>query len=120
MVYTADSPALAALETLTGLNDSGFLSAYVLIPVDIPELAITPVDMTKLPANWRSFPAPPELPLLGDAWMKSKASLVLRVPSSVIQQQFIYLINPQHAELSSLTIGAAQPFTFDDRLLRRP
>jgi RES domain-containing protein len=119
MVYTADSPALAALETLVGLNDYGFLSAFVLFSVDFPEAAAEAIDIANLPANWRSFPAPPELPLIGDTWLKASSSAVLRVPSALIEQQSNYLLNPQHADFSSITIGLPQPFTFDDRLLRR-
>jgi RES domain-containing protein len=119
MVYTADSPALAALEMLTALHDAGFLASYVLISIKFPEAAVTDVVRTQLPAEWHSFPAPPELQRIGDAWLKSNASAALRVPSEVTPQQFNYPLNPKHASFARFATGTPQPFQFDERLLRR-
>jgi RES domain-containing protein len=119
MVYTADSPSLAALELLAGLNDPSFLLGFVLLSLELPDTAVIDLDSDLLPPNWQSFPAPPELPRLGDTWAKAKASLALRVPSAVIPQQSNLLLNPQHERFSSLDFGPPEPFRFDERLLKR-
>lgn len=120
MIYAADSPSLAALELLVGLDDASFLSSFVLRSVDIPDAAIADLKANLLPANWRSYPAPPALARQGDAWIRSSSSLALRVPSVVVPQQSNLLIHPGHPDFRSLVFGAPEPFHLDPRLLRHP
>lgn len=118
MIYAADSPSLAALELLVGLDDTAFLSSFVLLSVDIPDPAIVDLPPDLLPANWRSYPAPPALARQGDAWIRAATSLALRVPSVVVPQQSNLLIHPGHPDFRSLVFGAPEPFPLDPRLLR--
>lgn len=120
MIYAADSPSLAALELLVGLEDAAFLSSFVLLSVDIPDPAIVDLKTDQLPADWRSYPAPPALARYGDAWIRAATSLALRVPSVVVPQQSNLLIHPKHPDFRSLVFGSPEPFHLDPRLLRRP
>jgi RES domain-containing protein len=117
MIYTSDSLALAALELLTRLNDATHLPDFVVIPADLPDALVTEIDLAKLPAHWQSHPAPPELQMLGDAWVKASSSLALRVPSTVVPRQHNYLLNPEHPDFGALKISPPEPFAFDMRLL---
>lgn len=117
MVYTAGSAALAALEMLVHLGRAATLPAYVLIACSFDEALVTRANRATLPANWRSYPAPPELQQLGDAWLRRGTSAVLEVPSAVIPTEPNYLLNPQHADFPSIARTAPQPFEFDLRLL---
>jgi RES domain-containing protein len=119
MVYTADSPSLAALEVLVGLGDASFLPGYVLCSVEIPDAAVETLDPKALPASWQSYPAPPELQRIGDAWLKERQSLALRVPSVVVPRQPNFLLNPAHKAFAKLRVGKAEPFVFDERLMKR-
>jgi len=119
VVYTAGSAALAALEMLVHLGRGAILHAYVLSACSIDEVLISRLDRARLPANWRSYPAVPELQLLGDEWLKSGASAVLEVPSAVIETESNYLLNPLHPDFALITIAAPRPFQFDLRLLAR-
>lgn len=116
-VYTSHSAALAALEMLVHLGRGSILGAYVLIPCTFDAHLMSRLDRKRLPKNWRSYPAPPELQLIGDEWVKSGASAVLEVPSAVIETDSNYLLNPGHATFRSIRIGRPQPFEFDLRLL---
>jgi RES domain-containing protein len=118
MVYTAGSAALAALEMLVHLGRSATLPAYVLIACSFEETLVSRLDRSRLPARWRSYPAPPELQLLGDAWLKSNSSAVLEVPSAVIPTDPNYLLNPGHRDFTSVGVSLPEPFQFDLRLLR--
>jgi len=118
VVYTAEHAALAALEMLVHL-DAAARPAYVLIPCTFPSDLVLRLDRRRLPAAWRSYPAPSALPQLGDAWIKSRASAVLDVPSAVIEMQSNYLLNPAHADFVKVRIGTPGPFDFDSRLLKK-
>jgi RES domain-containing protein len=117
VVYTADSPALAALELLTQLNDATQLPKFVLIPADVPERVVETLDPARLPAAWRSHPAPPELQAIGDAWAKRGATAALRVPSAVEPRQSNLLLSPGHRDFGAIRIGRPEPYAFDLRLL---
>jgi RES domain-containing protein len=116
LVYTAENAALAALEVLVHL-DAAARPAYALIPCTFPAGIVLRLDRRRLPANWRSYPAPAALQQLGDAWFKSGTSAVLDVPSVVIDIQSNYLLNPTHPDFARVKTGKPGPFDFDSRLI---
>lgn len=118
MVYTSQSAALAALELLVHLNNSAVLSSYVLFSVRFDGKLVTTLDRSRLPKNWRTFPAPSALQALGDQWIKSRASLVLAVPSAVVDGEMNFLINPEHPDIGALVVSPPKRFDFDQRLLK--
>ena len=118
VVYTSQSAALAALEMLVHLGRGSILVAYVLIPCTFDDALVSQLDRRRLPKNWRSYPAPPELQLIGDKWVKSGASAVLEVPSAVIETDSNYLLNPHQRDFQTIRVMDPQPFEFDLRLLK--
>lgn len=118
VVYTSGSAALAALEMLVHLGRGAILRAYVLIGCTFEDALVTRLDRTRLPGNWRSYPAPPALPLMGDEWIKTGTSAVLQVPSAVIANDANYLLNPRHREFRAIRILDPQPFAYDPRRLK--
>ena len=117
VVYTSESAALAALEMLVHIGRMSILPAYVVIRCEFDEKLVIDLDRRKLPGHWRTFPAPPALPALGDAWLASGKSPVLRVPSAIVPGESNYLLNPAHPKFARITIGAPERFELDLRLL---
>lgn len=117
-MYTSQSAALAALELLVHLGRGPSLLAYVLIPCMFDKAYVSLLDRRRLPRNWRSYPAPPELQLLGDEWARDGTSAVLEVPSAVIETDSNYLLNPRHRDFQGVRVMHPQPFEFDLRLLK--
>ncbi len=118
MVYSSQSAALAVLELLVHLNNSAVLSSYVLFSAQFDDRLVTTLDRSRLPKNWRTFPAPAGLQVLGDEWVKSRASLVLAVPSAVVDGETNFLINPEHPDIGALVVSPPKRFDFDQRLVR--
>jgi RES domain-containing protein len=120
MVYTAGAQSLAALEMLVHTADPNDLVDldYIMIPVEIDGGMI--LDPPKLPANWRTYPAPPSTMKLGDLWAQGKASVALRVPSVIIPAESNYLLNPAHSLFKGLAFGKPRAFAFDNRLAQQP
>jgi RES domain-containing protein len=118
VVYTSQSAALAALEILVHLGRASILRAYVLIPCTFDDAILSRLDHGRLPQNWRSYPAPPELQLIGDEWANSGTSAVLEVPSAVIEINSNFLLNPQHRDFHAIRVLDPQPFELDVRLLK--
>jgi len=118
LVYTAGSAALATLEMLVHTGNSNILPAYVLVGCSFEARVVLRLDRARLPRDWHSYPARPELQQLGDAWLKDATSAVLEVPSAIIPTESNYLLNPQHADFRSIKIAKPRPFEFDLRSLR--
>ena len=118
LVYTSATQSLAALEMLVHLDDPNDLAAlkFVVIPVEVPEACIG--EASRLPRSWWTYPAPSAAARIGDAWIASGDTPVLRVPSAVVRDEWNYLLNPAHPSFSKLKIGKAKRFAFDSRLSR--
>jgi len=118
MVYAAGSISLAVLELVVHLENTDVLPSYSLCAVHFDDAVVTSVDRSRLPPNWADNPPPPELFAIGDAWIAGESSVVLEVPSAVIESENNYLINPAPPDFKVLTIDPPQPFTLDQRLSR--
>ena len=113
VVYVAESQSLAALEMLAHLDSGDVLRYYVAIPVSFHSGLVVDVDVSSLPKNWRSYPAPRILRAVGDAWVSSGESVVLRAPSVLVPSESNFLLNPHHPDYASLVIGHPLPFSLD-------
>ena len=116
MVYLASSLSLAALELLVHLQSDQVLLRYVSFLVELSSAHVSTLPAAKLPPEWRTYPSPASTKVLGDDWVKSSASLLLEVPSVVVPEESVYLLNPRHPAFNELTIAAPAPFAFDKRL----
>jgi RES domain-containing protein len=116
VVYTAESLALAAVGLFVHLDPSELTAAYVSFPVTIPPgLPVQQIDVVKLPSDWRTDPALPDLAQIGQQWFDGANTAVLQVPSAVVPQESAFVLNPSHPDFAKLQIGQAQPFQFDPR-----
>lgn len=117
MVYTAGSKSLATLELLVHLDNTSVLPSFSSCPVDFDDSLVELIDPATLPRDWRQSPAPISLQDMGDDWISRGSSVVLRVPSAVIESEYNYLINPVHSDFKKLLIGSMEVFKLDPRLI---
>lgn len=119
MVYAAESISLAAFEMLVHLPQEALLyNLYVRIPVEFDEKQVTTLKRSKLPANWKDNPPDESTQKIGLDWAQSQKNMVLNVPSSVIPEEYNYLINPLHPDFKKIKIGNADSFHFDERIIK--
>lgn len=114
VVYAATSRALAALEVLVHLEIRHAPPGFVLIPADVPDELIA--DLGEPPPGWDALPPGDVSRRAGKAWLESRRSVALRVPSIVVRGEHNVLLNPLHPELERVEIGRPEPFAFDPRL----
>jgi RES domain-containing protein len=118
-VYCSSSLALAALETLAHMEQRDLPAGLVSIRADIPTgIGVDQLELSKLPRNWRRYPAPVAVRRLGMDWLKAGLTAVLRVPSALISEEYNYLVNPSHPDASKIVVYPAVPFRFDIRISR--
>ena len=117
VVYMSESLSLCALETLTHMVKMHMMQGYKCVWVEIPDELITIVEPEALPADWRAVPASKSTKKIGDEWLSSQRTPVLKVPSTVIPVENNFVLNPSQPVFDELTIGDVQDFEFDERLL---
>jgi len=81
-------------------------------------MPVADIPSGDLPKNWRADPARKRLQAIGDGWLVSQASAVLRVPSAVVLGEFNYLLNPFHPDSRNLQIKGPENFSIDKRLIK--
>ena len=118
MVYASSSRALSCLETLVHLGSNLPLNRYLVridIPMDVWKAAssITADDFV----GWDAEPAGKVSLDIGTEWVESKSSLVLKVPSVVVPEEFNVLLNPAHPDASKLTFTKVRKWLYDPRLI---
>lgn len=118
MVYTSATASLAVLEVFANISQSELLRVYALISCEFDETLVERLAAADLPRGWHSSPGPPELQAVGDRWLLAARSVVLEVPSAIIDHENNYLLNPSHPDFKLVRRSRPQPFRFDIRLLK--
>jgi len=119
MVYTSESRSLASVEYLVHVPFAIVPDDLSIVSIEIPDkIKAQQLNLSKLPKNWREYPAPDSLAIIGSDWAKTRRSLLLRVPSAVVDDEFNVLINPLHPDFDLIKIKKSKEYTFDGRLLR--
>lgn len=117
IVYSSATLSLAALEFFVHMSKETRPDDLVSISLEIPKnVHMEHVSESKLPSNWRAYPAMDELKEIGRKWIKNGVTAILTVPSAVIPQELNYLINPDHADFKKMKISKPVPFNLDERM----
>ena len=116
VVYTAQSLSLAALEILVHLKQTNDIRPFRAFVADIPDDCI--LKPRAFPAGWRTRIEATRA--LGDAWLASRASPAMQVPSVITPGEWNVLLNPQHPQFSlKWIVKGPERYAFDARLLER-
>jgi RES domain-containing protein len=118
IIYAAQSLSLAQLEVLVHIADRKQLPelvwAHAVIPGTIPAQTIEPAS---LPQHWRRFaPYCEATQDLGMLWLAEARSAVLKVPSSLSEAEWNFLLNPLHPDFRKVELGEPMPFVMDPRI----
>lgn len=120
VVYTAESLSLATLEIVVHLEREELLYAHFLkIPIIFDSSQVTALNRSTLPKDWNRLPPSESTQKIGYKWISQSKFAVLKVPSTIIMEEYNYLINPSHQDFSRMKIGKSQRFTFDPRISGR-
>ncbi|TSJ35914.1 RES domain-containing protein [Mucilaginibacter corticis] len=117
MLYTAASRSQACLENVVHRDRVGLTQLFNVMTIDIPDNLVThQITLKHLPADWKQFINMPLTQQMGADWIRSNRSAVLKVPSSIIDGEVNYLLNPAHPDYKKIRLVSSEPFTFDQRI----
>ena len=119
LLYCAGNPSLACLETIVHLGAGGLPLNRYLVAIDLADrhwAAREEHRAEDLPVGWDALP-PGKVSLdFGDRWLAEKRSLVLAVPSAIVPEDRVVLINPLHPEAASVKATKLRRWLYDERV----
>ncbi len=119
MLYTSSTRALAALEVLVHMPINNVKQMdFSIVSISLPENSMEEVKYNVIKKEIDESGLNSNFKLIGDDWIKRNSSLLLKVPSVVINEEYNFLINPAHKDFTKVKILSIQPFSFDERLMR--
>lgn len=113
IVYTSSTIALALLEWRAHLGQ------WPPPPVLLIEITFHPAliwSPPRLPRNWMRTPSPSTNAAIGENWIQSAKSAVLKLPSAIVPEEYNYLVNPAHPDFPKIKIAKPRPVKIDPRL----
>lgn len=120
-IYTGSSRSLSSLELIVNENSilPEFIYKVMIISIADEESLFTHILETELPKNWRSMTAYPKLQQIGSEWYQNKKTLILKVPSAVIPNEYNYIINPTHHDFrEKVSLARNEDYFWEDRLFK--
>lgn len=115
-LYTASSRALSVLEYSVNVNLSRILRNLTMTTIEVPDDDILLLSIADLPGDWRNAPAPSSTKEFGTRLLKAKKEFVIAIPSTVIPEEFNYLVNPRHRRIMECKIVDVKDFIYDLRI----
>jgi len=119
VLYAGSSRSLSTLELIVHRNSIAPLDQYKVMVISIPDSSnlIKQIPAEALPGNWRTLSAYPVLQQIGAIWYESRETLVLKVPSAVIPNEFNFIINMEHPDFKDqIKLIRTEDFFWDGRL----
>ncbi|WP_145479235.1 RES family NAD+ phosphorylase [Stenotrophomonas rhizophila] len=116
VIYAAPSLAMAVLETAAHIDDSGLpLNKYV-IEIDVPDevwAARLIVSVHTLPVGWDAIPHGMVSIDTGSNWYAGGAHAIIELPSAIVPEETIVLINAQHADSRRMRAQATRRLQYN-------
>lgn len=119
IVYCAPNPATALVEVLVHIEiDAAELpDPLQYLEIEAPDrISTQTVQSDALGRHWENNPIATRR--VGDEWISSGTTALLRVPSIVVPATWNILINPQHPESAAVSVVRIHRHSIDERLLR--
>lgn len=120
VIYASSTRSLAALELLANRSGAELKDAYKVMVLNVPDhLDSCHTILPKmLPLDWMLFSNYGRLQKVGSDWYEATETLLMKVPSVLIHQEFNYLLNTQHADFKTqVRLLEVEDFAWDNRLV---
>jgi len=118
VLYLAETPAGALVEVLVHLelDPAHMPRSYKLLKAEAPDgISRQEIGKANLGQNWTQDLLATRK--LGDEWLRSRVTALLRVPSAIVPETFNLLLNPHHPQASQVRIVSHRDYPWDKRLL---
>ena len=116
VLYASENIATSLLENIIYRTGTGFNSDYKIMVIYHPEEHIEQIITSNLPKDWRSLESYDQLQKIGDSWYDEQRSLCLKVPSSILPDNYNIIFNTTHPEFKNVKLIDVLDYEPDERL----
>lgn len=116
VAYLTESRALAALEILVHTGRAAAQLLWVVIEAEVPDRMIEVASLSALPQGWDDILSPTVSRNFGADWVRRCERSAILLPSVIIPEERILMVNVRHPDFRKLVFSAPKPFLFDQRL----
>ena len=117
LVYFAGSRAMAVMEVLVHLRPENLDSEYILAVFEVPDDKVKLIETNDLPIDWKVEPAIEKIKEVGNSFVKENEYLLIMVPSVIVEEEFNFLMNPNHFDAKKIKLISKRSFKFDVRFM---
>jgi RES domain-containing protein len=115
-IYTSESRALAVLEYTVNVNIHSIPRALSITTIDLGRVLFRKFSESELPGDWKKYPVPFSTRDFGAGLLRKNARPIFKIPSSVIPEEFNYILNPAHPDFKKFRILDISDFVYDVRI----
>lgn len=116
LLYTSQHISLSILESLVHLKTQYIPNTQYLLHIELPVYTeVKEISLSSLKDKWHQHIGYTQW--IGDQFLQNIETLVLQVPSVVVQQEYNFLLNPLHHDFKKVKITNAELLELDKRLL---
>ena len=117
VIYCSENISLCALELLAHTNGIRPAGEFKIMEIEILDTSKTKIiNLKELPKNWHQLQSYAFTQNIGSDWYESKSSLLMKIPSAIIQSEFNYVINTQHQDFhKNVRLADTRAFFWDTR-----
>lgn len=116
VLYASENIATSLLENIIYRTGTGFNNYYKIMVIYHPEEHIEQIITSNLPKDWRSMESYDQLQKIGDSWYDEQRSLCLKVPSSILPDNYNVIFNTTHPEFKNVKLIDVLDYEPDERL----
>lgn len=109
-IYLSENRALSLLEFTAHTNIETLPVDLSLTTLEVPEHSLRQLPVSELPTSWLQLPPCKKSRDFGSSLLAKTDALLLKIPSSLIEQEFNFILNTQHPLISSVKILAITSF----------
>ena len=116
VLYASENIATSLLENIIYRTGTGFNSDYKIMVIYHPEEHLEQIITSNLPKDWRSMESYVQLQKIGNSWYDEQRSLCLKVPSSILPDNYNIIFNTTHPEFKNVKLIDVLDYEPDERL----
>lgn len=116
VLYAAHTRSVAVLETAAHIDSAGLPQNRFLVRLNVPAAvwkARKTLKATSLDPAWNAIPAGQASEEIGSEWYRSGETALLLVPSVIVPEEFVVLLNARHPSAKSVSAIIERAFEFN-------
>ena len=116
VVYCAPSRTMAVLETAAHVDTDGFPLNRFLVAIEVPQDVWDSREIAhseSLDPQWSAIPAGLASVDFGSAWVRRGMTALIELPSVIVPEEPIVLINPAHPDATRITAQVVRKLEYD-------